>query len=110
MVRAAVILYSILTHRLSEQEKTRVIEVLETAMINGTLLMDSLRFSQPSSHLPLDNAILCITGASKASEKVLYEICMKACLEHGEVWVAGFDDEIHAVSFWIRPGADFHIG
>lgn len=108
MVRAAVILHSI-THLVSlEQEKTRVIGVLETAMINGTLLFSTLLC--PNAHLPLDNAILCMTGASKASEKALYEICMNACLEHGELWVAGFDNEIHAVSFWIRPGTDFHIG
>ncbi|KAI0293025.1 hypothetical protein B0F90DRAFT_1644075, partial [Multifurca ochricompacta] len=32
------------------------------------------------------------------------------CLRDGEVWVAGFNDQINAVTFWIRPGADFHIG
>jgi len=75
----------------SEQEKTRVIELLETALIN-------------------DNAILCLTGASKTNERALYEICMNASLQNGEIWVAGFDDQIHAVSLWIRPGVDFHIG
>jgi hypothetical protein len=64
------------------------------------------------AHVPtLDNAILCLTGgASETSEKVLYETCMNACLRDGEVWVAGVNDQIYAVSFWIRPGADFHIG
>jgi hypothetical protein len=60
--------------------------------------------------LNLDNGVSCLTDASKATERALYEICMNACLEDGELWVAGFDDEIHAVSFWIRPGADFQIG
>jgi len=46
MVRDAVILHSN-THFFSlEQERTRVIEVLEMAMINGTLRMNFLRFSQ----------------------------------------------------------------
>jgi len=75
----------------NEQERTRIIEILEMALIN-------------------DNAIVCLTGASKTSERVLYEVCMNTCLRDGEVWVAGFNDQIHAVSFWIRPGTDFHIG
>jgi hypothetical protein len=60
--------------------------------------------------LNLDNGIVCLTGASKTAERLLYEVCMNACLRDGEVWVAGFDDKIQAVSFWTRPGTDFHIG
>jgi len=60
--------------------------------------------------MTLDNAILCLTGASKPNERALYEICMNASIQNGEIWVAGFDDQIQAVSLWIRPGVDFHIG
>ncbi|KAH9990198.1 hypothetical protein BJV74DRAFT_442969 [Russula compacta] len=73
------------------QERTRIIELLQLALLN-------------------DNAILCLTDGSRTSERVLYEICMDTCLDNGEVWVTGFDDQIHAVSFWVRPGTDFHIG
>ncbi|KAI0298328.1 hypothetical protein B0F90DRAFT_1938175 [Multifurca ochricompacta] len=73
------------------QERTRVVEILETALLD-------------------DKAILCLTGASKTSERELYKICLNICLRDGEVWVAGFNDQINAVTFWIRPGADFHIG
>jgi len=49
MVRDAVILHSN-TYLFSlislEQERARIVEVLEMAMINGTLPMNFLRFSQ----------------------------------------------------------------
>jgi hypothetical protein len=81
------------------------------ALINGAFCCASLKSPCSYVHvLNLDNAIACLTGASKAAERVLYEVCMNACLRDGEVWVAGFDDQIHAVSFWVRPGADFQIG
>ena len=46
MVRDADILHPNTHLFFLEQERTRIIEVLEMAMINGTLPMNFLRFSQ----------------------------------------------------------------
>ncbi|KAI0260014.1 hypothetical protein BC834DRAFT_973815 [Gloeopeniophorella convolvens] len=50
-------------------------------------------------------------AAPSAQERTrIIELLETAFFNDGEVWVAGFNGQINAVAFWVRPGADFHIG